>query len=193
MSDEMATTASERQKAYRIRAAQRKGEHVSPEDMRWIDEYDQRKESRGASRSHKVSYVEELAEATGTGDAAAVAAAQFAPALAREEGRRIDYLIASSNQSVTIALRAVKDSHEMVIEMARQVMDRNKSLEEVHLAMLDSVREGHLARTNAEAELIRRDADAVGDEGGINGMVAQLMPVILQELTKRKLAPDSKK
>ncbi len=184
----MTTPAGNRAKAYRIRASQRKGDPVTSEEIRWLEDYENQKEARGASKTHKVSYVEESAEAAGTGDAAAIAAAQFAPALAREEGRRIDYLIAAANQSSNVALRAVKEAHDMVLSMAKLVMDRNASLEEVHLGMLDAVRDGHLARANAEAELIRRDAESSGgDEGGINGMVSQLMPVILQELTKRKL------
>jgi hypothetical protein len=184
-------TPSDRTKAHRLRALLRKGDELPPDDTAWLSDYQVRQEeSRGASRTHKVSFTEESAEAAGTGDAAAIAAAQFAPALAREEGRRIDYLIASANQATNIGLGAVREAHKMILEMAKQIMERNASLEEVHLAMLDTVRDSHIARTNAEAEIIRREAEDSGKdgEGGINGMVQELMPIIIQELTTRAAA-----
>lgn len=179
-----------RARAYRIRRAIKNADVVTPEDMSWLREYeDAQKTARGASRTHKVQYTEESAEAEGTGDAASIAAAMAAPALAKEEGRRIDSLILAAVQATTMANKATQAAYDMVLKMGAQVLERNGQLEQVHLGMLEAIREGHLARTNAEAELIRQEAEHAGeDKGGIDGMVAQLMPVILQELTKRNLA-----
>jgi hypothetical protein len=178
-----------RTKAYRIRRDIKNHADVSTEDMEWLHSYEEaQRVAKGASRTHKVQYTEESAEAVGTGDAAAYAAAMAAPQLAKEEGRRIDQLILAAVQATTMANKATQAAYEMVLRMGSQLLERNGQLENVHLGMLDAIREGHLAKTNAEAELIRRDAESAGnDEGGINGMVSQLMPVILQELTKKKM------
>lgn len=182
---------ADRTRAYRIRRALKKDpDEVPQDDIEWLRAYEAAQTSKGASRTHKVLYSEESAEAVGTGDAAAMAAAMAAPQLAKEEGRRLDNLITAATQATMMANKATQMAYEMVLRMSQQILERNGQLESVHLGMLDTIREGHLARTNAEAELIRKEAeDSGGDRDGINGMVAQLMPAILSELTKRKLDP----
>lgn len=181
---------ADRTRAYRIRRALKKDpDEVPPDDVEWLRAYEAAQTSKGASRTHKVSYTEESAEAAGTGDAAALAAAMAAPQLAKEEGRRLDNLIQAATQATMMANKATQAAYDMVLKMGAQLLERNGQLEHVHLGMLEAIREGHLARTNAEAELIRQEAEHSGeDKGGIDGMVAQLMPIILQELTKRNLA-----
>jgi hypothetical protein len=187
-----AGSPADRARAYRIRKALRESpDEVPPEDQRWYTEYaENQKTARGASRTHKVQFTEESAEAEGTGDAAAVAAAMAAPQLAKEEGRRYDSLILAAVSSMTAANKATSMAYDMVLKMGNQLLERNNQMETVHLSMLETIRAGHLARTEAEAELIRADAEADANAaaegpGGIDGMVKELMPVIISELAKR--------
>ena len=190
-----AGSPADRVRASRIRKALRENPGgVPPEDQRWFIDYSDAQKDRGASRTHKVSYSEESAEAAGTGDAAAIAAAMAAPQLAKEEGRRYDSLILAAVSSMTAANKATTSAYEMVLKMGQQLLDRNGQLEKVHLGMLETIRAGVKAVANAEAELIRSQAEADAEAaiaeasesaGGVDGMIKELMPVIIQEIGKR--------
>jgi hypothetical protein len=180
---------ADRNRAYRIRVALKKdSDSVPPEDVEWLKAFEAAKvANKGASRSHKVSFTEESAEAVGTGDAAAYAAAMAAPQLAKEEGRRIDNLIAAVIQASNSSNKNIQVAYDMILKMAQQVLERNAQLEQVHLGMLETVRQGHLARTEAEAELIRKEAESAGEDGDMtNGIIAQMMPVVMAEIARRQ-------
>lgn len=159
-----------RTKAYRLRSKARKGDTVTPEEAAWLSDYEQAQahgQSFGASASERVVHVEERSAAVGTGSAAEVAAAA---ALAREEGRRIDYLARSGMDALVKAC-------DMYQRMAEAMLARTQALEEVHLAMLDSVRENYLARTQAEVDAIQNKEGEGGMQEALLGVLAQrLMP-----------------
>jgi len=153
----------ERTRAYRLRAKLRKGEELDPADLLWLTEYDARQAgTRGASASERIINIEERAMSVGTGAAAEAAAAA---AVAREEGRRIDYLTKSGMEALVHAC----DMHR---RMAEAMLRRTEVLEEVHLAMLDSVREQYLARTQAEVNAIGAEESGEGD---IKAMLTSLL------------------
>ncbi len=136
-----------RNRAYKLRAALKRGQLLTPEDEAWLREYEaaQAAPKSAFAQSSRVFHVEQH-DTQGEGDAA-VAAAQAAPALAREEGRRIDYLlelIIKSNSTVSAMYERMMD----------QMLRRNEQLEEVHLSMLDAVRDHYLARIEAEADAL---------------------------------------
>jgi len=157
-----------RSKAYKLRARLRKNEQLSPEEIAWLDDYERAQRagaSVGASASERVVHIEERAAALGTGTAAEVAAAA---ALSREEGRRVDYLIHAGMDCLVNACKL----HET---MTRTMLERLGQLEDVHLAMLGSVREHYIARTEAEAESIK---------GG--GQGEALVGALLERLLKQQ-------
>jgi len=154
-----------RSKAYRLRARVKKGEQLRPEEVAWLDDYDRAQRSSahyGVSASERVVHIEERAAAEGTGAAAETAAAA---ALAREEGRRVDYLVHAGMDCLVNACKL----HET---MTRTMLERLGQLEDVHLAMLGSVREHYIARTEAEAEAIKGG-------GQENAIVAALLERLL--------------
>lgn len=173
-------TASERSKAYKLRAAQRRGVALDSVDQAWLDAYDERQRNGGvdvgASATERLVHIEERAAAAGTGSAAETAAAA---ALAREEGRRIDYLTKAGMESLIHACTMYRN-------MADAMLARTQALEEVHLAMLDSVREQYLARTQAEIDAMQKD-DSGGITQALTGALAQRL------VGAAAPAPDPKK
>jgi len=186
---------ADRTRAYRIRRALKKDpDEVPQEDKEWINAYEAAQVSKGASRSHRVSYTEESAEAAGTGDAAAYAAAMAAPQLAKEEGRRIDNLIAAVIQATVAANKNTQAAYDQILRSNQQLLERNAQLETVHLGMLEAIRTGHIERTKAEAELIMKEAESAGEDNDVaSGVIAQLMPVVLAEIAKRQGLPTGDK
>ena len=153
-----AATPAEKAKAYRLRAKVQGGGVLQPEEAEWYAAYEdarKRAHSMGASASKRTIHMEEEHMAVGTGVAAETAAAA---SLARAEGQRVDYLVRAGADSL---IRAC----ELHRAMAATMLDRMSQLETVHVALLDSVRAHYVARTEAEAALIRRDAEAEDDEG----------------------------
>lgn len=173
-------SGSHRNKAYQIRAKQRAGDPVSPEDLAWLLDYEaaQKSTSTGASASRRVSYTEEESAAVGTGAAAEVAAAG---ALAREEGRRIDYLLQRG-------MEAMQTAFNMQAKMCDQLMRDNHDLKEVQMAMLETVRAQYLARTQAEVDLMQSQADANRDEkkDAISEMVEAMAPALMAKVMEAK-------
>lgn len=159
--------AADRTRAYRIRAKVKQQQEVSPEEAAWLSDYEAA-QSKGASASRRVSYTEEEHAAVGTGSAAEVAASA---ALAREEGRRIDYLASTG-------IRAMEAAFGMLHKVSELMMGRMQQMEDVHLGMLDAVRTHYLERTKAEAEAIRKEAE----EGQQGGMEQMAMAMLLQRL-----------
>jgi hypothetical protein len=155
------------------------------EDAAWLADYEEergRVQDRGASRSHKVAYTEESAEAVGTGPAAEMAAAGM---MSREEGRRYDSLIAVG----ITALRTATDTYE---KMCGQLLQRNQQLEEAHVEMMRAYRMTVLARVKSDAEAeagkIIREAEekaeaTAEDADPITKLAGELLPSLLPLLT----------
>lgn len=141
------TLAAHRSRAYNLRKRQRTGGVLLPSDADWLGAYEAAQAKRdgvtafGASESEKIVHVEERHKAVGVGEAAALAAAQAS--VAREDGRRLDALLATA----VGALERACGLHE---KMAQVLLSRWEQQEQVHLVMLDTVREQYLRATNAE-------------------------------------------
>ncbi len=135
-----------RARAHKLRAAVRRGQTLAEDDAAWLNDYEAAQTTKAGepkfASGHRVFHMEESAT-DASGDAAAVAAS--APAVSRNEGRRLDYIL-------DLMLRSQMNVATMWERMAGQMIQRNAQLEEVHLAMLDAVREHYLARIEAEAE-----------------------------------------
>lgn len=183
-------TPSERVKANRLRAKVKIAPStIDPADAEWLNDYESKqeaqKESKGASRAHKVSYSEESVEAAGTGSAAEVAVAAV---MVREEGRRYDAML----DRVILATDRACALHE---RMAEALLKRAIEDGETIRAMSKMWRENFLEKTELEADAIR----AAGEEGGdeISKMAAtllpQLLPAIMAHLGKDKKAPKKVK
>jgi hypothetical protein len=180
------TNPGNRTKAARIRRKVAAGDQATPEEIAWLDEYEQAQRktgssSRAASRSSKLVHIEEsnesAAESHGEGTTAYVAASA---AMVREEGRRLDFLASAG-------LNAMNMAFGRVLEMNKQLLERNEALETAHVDLMNAVTKGHLDLTAAEIENMRtqHEAEQAGDQGGVNGMVQQLLPALLQEMTAR--------
>jgi hypothetical protein len=179
-----------RVRAYRIREAMKAGKEVPEDDLKWIRAYSA---NRGASRKHTVEYREESAEAEGTGTAAEVAAAMAAPELAREEGRRYDFLIGAAINAINASAAATDKSNQMVLKMAEQILKRNEQMENVHLKQLETIGVMSAQLANAEAESIIKDAEAEaesksGEGDAIGEMVKEMLPALINEFARRKAA-----
>lgn len=171
MSDDVAAPR-DKSKAYRLRAKVASGGVLQPEEAEWYAAYEdarKRAHSMGASASKRTIHMEEEHMAVGTGVAAETAAAA---SLARAEGQRIDYLVRAGSDALVKAC----DLHRA---LAATMLDRLSQLETVHVALLESVRVHFVKRSEAEAALIRRDAEEDEDAGG--GLPEQLLMEMLQQ------------
>lgn len=171
----MAGNQGDAAKAYRLRQTLKRGQQLKPTDALWLSEYEDdhppgpdgepRKgrprgrpkiQSFGASAAGKKVKleIEEHAASVGTGNAAVEAAA--AALAAKEEGRRLDSLTVNA----VGALRAAVDTYK---EICASMHERLQTLEQTHIAMLESVRDHFLARTDAEAALAEHEKDQQGE------------------------------
>lgn len=163
-SDSTPLNPKSRARAYRLRARLRKGDTLEVEDAVWLGDYEKQTNAAndfGASASERTIHVEEKRMAVGTGAAAEVAAAA---AMAREEGRRLDYLtkaaidaLVEGRQVLVAAATQSREAAAVYGLMVKDLLSRTKALEEVHLSMLDSVREQYLARTQAEVDAVKAE------------------------------------
>jgi hypothetical protein len=140
-----------RNRAYRLRSKVRQKETLEPEDAAWLADYETA-QSVGASASSRTVHVEETQLAVGTGSAAEAAAAA---SLAREEGRRLDYLTGAAIKALAASGEIIQRAADMYGRMTAAMLERNQQLEDVHLGMLGAVRENYLARTQAEVDAIQ--------------------------------------
>lgn len=170
-----APRAAQIARAYRLRQKIRAHEVLTPEDVAWLAAFEQSTQvNAGRSASRKVSYTEEEASAEGVGNAAEAAAAAT---YAREEGRREDNL-------ARIGIEALVRSNEDMRGVMALILQRNAALETVHLDMLSTVREQFVARTQAEVDLMRTQAEgeieAAKQGDSIGAMAAELLPALLK-------------
>lgn len=143
----------------------KRGQTLKPVDALWLAEYEDgktsakgkpRQQSFGASAAGKKVKleIEEHAASVGTGNAAVEAAA--AALAAKEEGRRLDSLTVNA----VGALRAAVETYR---EICTSMKEQMQVLQGTHIAMLESVRDHFLARTDAEAALVEREKDQAGE------------------------------
>lgn len=172
-------TPLERARAYRLRVKIRKGDTIEAEDAAWLGQYERAADSGddagaafGASASSRTIHVEEKRAAVGTGDAAVVAAHA---ALAREEGRRIDFLTEAGIKALEAAATQSRQAADLYASMVKDLLARTKTLEEVHLSMLDAVREQYLARTQAEVDALQAQGKDDKDDLA-NQLLAMILP-----------------
>lgn len=144
---------AERTRAYKLRAKLKAGMVLLPSEEDTLREYEARTRARGApdfgaSASERVVHVEERHAAVGSGDAAAHAAA--AGAMVREEGKRLDALIAQSVTASNLGITAMQRACELYEAMASNMLaDRQQDREEMRTLMA-SIRTHYLARIDAE-------------------------------------------
>lgn len=164
-------SAPERQRAYRLRAHLRRGDTLEPEDAAWLGDYEKAASngSFGASASERTVHVEERQMAVGAGSEAAAIAATAS--LAREEGRRLDYLTKAGIDALVAAAAQSREAAALYGLMVKDLLSRTRALEEVHLAMLDSVRENYLARTQAEVDAMQAQQSKTGAEEMLMGLL----------------------
>ncbi len=164
-------TSLDRSRAYRLRAKLRHGDALEPEDADWLAGYEKARDE-GSSASEKITHTEERRIATGTGAAAEAAAAA---AFEREAGKREDSLAKIGIDALLAACNAYKD-------MAKELRLRNRDLEEVHLSMLDAVREQYHARTQAEIDTMQAQAELEKSEDPISAMAREFAPTIVEHM-----------
>jgi hypothetical protein len=119
-----------------------------------------------------VSYTEEetAAAAEGTGDAAAIAAGAM---VARAEGERLDSIL-------KIGVNALKEAVEAYKAMCGSLLAERQADAATHRVLLESLRAHFLDRAEAEAELIRQQAEYEAAatkevEGGTEGQVIRAL------------------
>lgn len=169
-----APSDGDRARAVRLRGRVKVKAPLTPEEAAWLEDYERQRDavrqSRGGSRSHKVSYTEESAEAVGTGSAAEVAAAA---AMSREEGRRYDHLLNG-------VIRGMESAVMMFEKLSALCMTRMTEDARTIRELTRSDRENYLDKTELEAEAIRRDAEGGGD--AVSKLAEQLLPQLLPML-----------
>ena len=167
----------ESNRAMRLRAKIQRAQAVSQADMAWLQTYEATRKNNGngtpgnpstgrsAAKSRKVSYTEEESQAAaeGTGDAAAIAAGAM---VARAEGERLDSIL-------KIGVSALEKACEAYRSMCESLLAERQADAATHWASLESLRAHFLDRAEAEAELIRQQAEyeaaATKVEGGTEG------------------------
>ena len=177
-------THAERSKANRIRLKAKQFQELTTDEKLWIEAYEARTKGGAAAQdvgasqaaSRKVTFTEEETAATsvGTGDAAATAAsaAMGAALVVREEGKRLDSVLALA---MNIMSRAV-DTYE---KMARQMLSEREQDGKLQRTLLETVRTQYLARAEAEAELIQAEAEhqaeAQSNDGGLENVAVRAL------------------
>jgi hypothetical protein len=161
------TPASERAKAYRLRKQLDQGLPVPEEAAAWLSEYEKRiADSRRATS--KVMHVEE--HSASEGDASLV---PDEGALAKEEGRRLDYL---TSAAVNGLIRA-NEQHQT---MSAMLIDRVGALMVNQATLMDSMAHHYLARVQAEAEMIKLKAQMDAAQEGDNDEMLMLLKALGQ-------------
>jgi len=134
----------------------RKVKNLAPVDQLWLAEYEEKKKAReGASKNYGRSAsqrtvkfeMQEAAAAEGEGNAAVAAAS--AALVAKEEGRRLDYLATTGHESM-------KQACEEWRSMCKELRVRQRNFDEVHIQLLTAWRDHFIARTHAETALVQQ-------------------------------------
>lgn len=166
--DPTGSGAAERAIASQLRSrANGIGKPLGPDDVEWLNEYDEahpRPERGGpsmtAARSRKLTHVEEETEALATGEAAAVALASAA--VAREEGRRLDYLLQAGADAL---VKACHLHEKMAAGLLQRAIEDGKTIR----MLTSSARDNALALAQHQADTIVREAEAEAEKAGESG------------------------
>lgn len=184
-------TSADRSKAYKLRAKMRGGGTLLPSEEDWLRAYEAAKRAAGApdvgaSASEKIVHVEERHAAMGTGEAATHAAA--AGAMIREEGKRLDVLIAQATAAMSAGMTSMQRACELHQAMAENMLaDRMADREEMRTLMA-SIRTHYLARIDAEGAA----AKAQQPEGNELEQVLQLLQEIRVASGSHRVIPGGK-
>jgi hypothetical protein len=176
----------------RIRARLKMRQRVSPADVAWLQTYDatrgndgngtpgNKSHGRSAQKSRRVSYTEEetAAAAEGIGDAASIAAAAIAT---RAEGERLDSIL-------KIGVNALKEAVDAYKSMAAALLEERQADAITHRSLLESIRTHFLERTEAEAELIRTQAENDAAAAAAENGESAIERLATEMLAKRVLA-----
>lgn len=178
-----AVPASDRTKASKLRAKLRAGVMLMPSEEDWLRAYEATLRAKGspdfgASASEKITstHVEERHAAVGTGDAAAHAV--VAGAMVREEGKRLDALIAQSIAATSAGMTAMQRACDLYGSMAENMLaDRMADREEMRTLMA-SIRTHYLARIDAEGAAAKAAQQPDDPMAQVAAMVSQLREMI---------------
>ena len=183
---------ADRVRASKIRARLKEDDDEVPDDDRaWFDNYEQAKRGHktkaeifdrpdptiDASASERITYTEERSAAQGNH----VHPAAY-EGMVRAEGLRADTLL----RIVADALVRVNDQYA---NMNAHLLARTTAIEEAHVAMLESVREHFIARTEAEAENIRMRHMIESSNGeGEGSELGQLLAYVMEAKAQKDAA-----
>lgn len=160
-------------RASKLRKRINEGDQLSEDDAAWFENYEASKKTPGrpfsASASERITYTEERAAATGDH-----LHPEAYAAMARAEGLRADTLL-------RIAADALVRCNEQYSNMMAHLLERTTAIETAHVAMLESVREHYIARTEAEAEAIKmQHAIEMANAGEEGSEFGQLLAYLMQ-------------
>jgi len=176
----MAKQVSDRVKASRLRKKLESGLELSEDEEAWIENYEDTKPQKaGRSASERVVHIEERAAAEGDHEHPEALAAAV-----RAEGLRADTLL----NIVTSKLIQCNDQYMRVFEY---MMERSLKLEEAHIALLEVVRDSHLARIKAEGEALQAQYDTGGGDSDMAEMLELLK--VAKELRAQNATNPKKK
>lgn len=174
-------STGDRSKAYKLRAKLAAGGILMPSEEEWLRDYEARRRAKGAAAggpdfgvaaSEEVTHTEKRQIAMGTGDAAAHAVA--AGAMVREEGKRLDTLIAQATAAMSAGMTAMQRACELHEAMAENILaDRIADRAEMRTLMA-SIREHYLARISAEGAAAAEAAKSA-NEGDPMTQVLQMV------------------
>jgi uncharacterized protein YciI len=169
----------ESNRAGRIRLRLKARQRVAPADLTWLSEYEKthgKNYGRSASGSRKVSYTEEEtnAAAEGLGSAADIAAAAM---VTRAEGERLDSIL-------TIGIKALTEAVNCYKSMTAALLEERQADAQTHRALLESLRSHFLERAEAEAELIRVEADHAAKDNAGDTLESAATQALVQRFMK---------
>jgi hypothetical protein len=174
---------ADRVKAARLRHRLEEEGELGPDDAAWLNAYTSPAAANSSQSAERVVHIEERSAAA-QGDH--VHPDAYA-AIATAEGLRADTLL----RIVTSALIECNNQYRL---MAGHLLERTTQIEEAHVAMLEAVRESHLAATDAQAEA-RAIAAAAGEDNELAEMLQFIMMARKNHLEtngKKKPAPKKK-
>lgn len=181
----MARPVAERVKASRARRKMAEGEPLTDDEAANLEEYEASKPpGKNRSASSRVVHldIEEQAAAEGNH----VHPEAYA-AIARSEGLRADTLL----RIVTDRLIECNDQY---LRLMTHMMERSSRLEDAHIGLLEAVRESHLSRIDAEAEL--RMQQSIDKAAGGDGELGEMLKLLLMAKANNppeKVKPKKKK
>lgn len=182
----MAKPTTERVRASRIRKKAVDGVPLSDDEAATLEEYEASvPTARNRSASSRTVHldIEEQAAAEGNHPHPEMYAAAM-----RSEGLRADTLL----RIVTDRLIACNDQY---LRLMTHMMERSIRLEDAHVALLEAVRDSHLAKIEAEgqAKIAEQIAASAGGDDELGKLMELLAPVIAAKMSQDQKKTNVKK